>query len=174
MGVTGFGSRCHYRRNGQDFFLASTGSAGSYEDAASMARGGQARFGLDGKLARVDRPLIEKTLTERHAEFTQRRMLRFGLDTFRNDFHAEVFGDGGNRLDQRGAAFVDLPHELAVDLHVIEREAAEQIEVAVLRAEVVDGEQHAARLQYIENGLRARLSCKQEALGDFENQRDAG
>jgi hypothetical protein len=111
-------------------------------------------------------------LTERDAQAAQRFVLRFRFDAFGNDFHPIVLRHGGDRAYQFAALPVDLSHELAVDFHVVERKAAEQIDVAVLRAEIVDRELNAVRLQAVEDRLDAWMLLQQKALGDFEHERD--
>ena len=78
--------------------------------------------------------------------------------------HADDGGDDG----AVGGARFDLLHELLIDLHAVDREAAQVVERRVAGAEIVDGDLHAHLAQAVQRGDRARRVLHGQALGDLQ------
>jgi len=62
----------------------------------------------------------------------------FRLHAFRNDLQVVVMRDGRDPFDQPGIARRQLRDELAIDVRVVEWKARQHVEIAVMRAEVID------------------------------------
>src|SRR3954447_24200173 len=75
---------------------------------------------------------------------------------------------------QIGSARIDLVDELPVNLDVVERKTPEQIKIAVLSPEIVNGELHAFGLQCGESGRCSRAVGKKKPLGKFEDEARIG
>src|SRR5271163_2508871 len=99
-------------------------------------------------------------------------MLRLCLHTLGDHEQSKMPCDGHNSFDQFGTAVIHLRHKLPVDLHKVEGKTAEQIEVAVLRTEVVDGEANATCLECLEDFHDPGTLVQQKAFGEFEHQAD--
>ncbi len=96
--------------------------------------------------------------------------LLLGLHPFRDHFQPEAVRHRDDRLRNRDVVRVlrDVLDERAVDLDAVEREPLDGREGRVTRAEVVDREADAHRLDPVEYLLRARGVLHDHALGDFE------
>jgi hypothetical protein len=101
-------------------------------------------------------------------------MLRLRFDALGDHLQTEVAGHRDHRPDDFGAACINLARELAVDLHEIEREAANGIEVTVLGAEIIDRKPDAVFLEFPEDCRRPNVVPQQEALGQFQNEAGSG
>jgi len=71
---------------------------------------------------------------------------------------------------QIGSSRIDLIHELPVDFDVVEGKTPEQIKIAVLGPEIVNGEFHPSGFQRSESGRCPRTVGKQKPLGEFQHE----
>lgn len=74
----------------------------------------------------------------RCARRQQRLVLGLGLDTFSNHLRAKVACDCNNPFNEINATRIGLVHELPVNLHIVKREPADPVQIAMLRTEIVD------------------------------------
>jgi len=96
--------------------------------------------------------------------------LRRGLHALPGDRNAERRGERGDCAHDRriGRLRVDPAQERAVDLQLVDRQAAQIGEARVAGAEVVDGEAHAELADRFERGDVLGEARHQHALGDLE------
>ena len=84
--------------------------------------------------------------------------------------HAEAVAEADDGLDDRprlGAA-VHVGNEGAIDLDLVEREAAQVAERAIAGAEIVHGDAHAELAQLVQRGERVLAVLQQDRFGDLE------
>src|SRR5438552_634417 len=93
-----------------------------------------------------------------------------GFHTFRDHLQPQAVRHGDDRLGDRDVVRVlwNVLDERAVDLDAVEREPLDGREGRVTRAEVVDREANAHRLDSVEYFLRVLGVPHHHALGDFE------
>ena len=105
-----------------------------------------------------------------HAGGAQEQVLLGGLHAFRRHLHAEAAAEADHGVhDRRGVGgLLDREHEAAVDLELVEREAAQIEQARIAGAEIVERELHAERLQPPHRGLGAFDVAEQRAFGEFE------
>ena len=98
--------------------------------------------------------------------------LLLGLDALDGGDHVEAVREAGDALDDRERALLvrDVLHERAVDLDLVEREAAQVAQAGVAGAEIVHREVDAERAQLMQGGERGRGVLHQHGLGDLEFQ----
>src|SRR5262249_4477222 len=120
--------------------LASTGERG---DRCERAR---FRVGLleqaCGDVERRAGPAEAEALEAVDAGGAQEEMLLGGLDPFGRDLHAETAAEAHHRVDDgRGIRrALDVAHEAAVDLELVERERPQIEQARITGAEIVEGE----------------------------------
>ena len=100
----------------------------------------------------------------------QEQVLLGGLDALRRDLHAEAAAEADHGVDDRGGVggALDRMHEAAVDLELVEREAAQIEQARIAGAEVVERKPHAERLEAEHRKLGGVDVAEQRAFGDFE------
>src|SRR5882672_12445445 len=119
----------------------------------SLMLRGQQFFQLRGR----DRPEGVIALAVVAAQFLEQRMLRGGLDAFRDDSEAEASRERDGRIDDRDvvAAVAYAANEGPVQLQRAHGKALEIVEGRIAGAEVVDGETDAQGPHRLEHGLGA-------------------
>ncbi|KAJ3472877.1 hypothetical protein NLI96_g13216 [Meripilus lineatus] len=70
-----------------------------------------------------------------------------------------------NAPDKLNALCFDLAHKLPVDLHIVERIPTDKIEVAVVRAEVINRELDPFSLQGLEDDGDVSVVAQKKAFG---------
>ena len=127
---------------------------------------------------RLDRlgPADRVTLRVVHAHRAQAVELRLGLGLLGDGPLVEHVRDVGDRADHRHrqVRLLQVAHEAAVDLEVIDVQVLQVAERAEPGAEVVEREAAAELAHARDEALRARAVAHHAGLGDLQAQRSAG
>src|SRR5262249_26173009 len=123
---------------------ARQGEVGGVVDDGERRRRGEAlidRFGAAGAAEAV-------ALHHVHAGRAQEELLLGRLDAFGGHLHAETAAEADHGVDDRGRirGALDRVHEAAVDLELVEREAAQIEQARITGTEIVERKPHAERL----------------------------
>ena len=103
-------------------------------------------------------------------ELSQQPPARLVLDTLGDDPQPQVVAEADDRADDREVvvALGQVPHERAVDLHLVHRQAAQPGQRRVAGAEVVDRDEQAEVDQPLQRVHRPLRVGDDRALGDLQ------
>ena len=123
-----------------------------------------------GDLGDGHRPAEAVALHGMHAGGAQEQLLVGGLDAFGGHLHAEAAAEADDGVHDRGGVgrLFDRAHEAAVDLELVEREAAQIEQARIAGAEIVERKPHAERLEPKHRGFRRVDIAEQHAFGQLE------
>ena len=118
----------------------------------------------------------DEALDDIAAEIVEDGELFGGLGALGDDRHAETAAERDDAFEQPAGALrrLDLRHEDAVDLDLVEGQLGEIAERRIVRAEIIERQRDAQPLQAGENAAHApRGMIGEQALGQFDAQQVA-
>src|SRR6185437_5443246 len=122
-----------------------------------------------GELAGRQRRAEMESLVLIAAEGAQELELLGGLDPLGDHFELQAVRQGDDGLDDGGIYLaLEIPDEGAVDLQLVDREAAQIVDARVAGAEVIDRHQHAHAAQLLEDRRRLLRIGHHRALGELD------
>ncbi len=122
------------------------------------------------QLVHRDRRAVEKPCTSVQPSLRTTIELLAGLDAFGRRRHAQAVGQSRHRLDDGAGvgAFAETLDEAAVDLDLVEREAAQDSSATNTGAEIVHRDADAERPQLMQHRERHVAVLHQHGFGDLE------